>query len=456
MAQFSQDLGANTGHEGETVLKIYFLDNSSKMLMCNEDVTAEEVCTMIGMRMGFKDGGAVSSRYFALFESVDGCIPRRALGRTELVKNVQQMCAKIIYMMKLFMPSALRMVESCPTMLHLQYIQSMHSVVTGTHFNQNIPMCVKLAALDFHCKYGEHNPMVHKMGFLTERLAEFIPHHIMSVKEPLEWEEDIYAEHMLLSQRQGLNPKLEYVKICQSWDCNGCIFYEVSQTCLRNHPSRVLVGINTNGVWVLHTRTRETLELYKLSDVYRWGFKPGANFYFEIKGTGGNVKGPIFEFSTNQGNRVSELLTDYANALLDELGLNEKERDTETEVLQHMFESDTRVSDKMSTIKQKIQSVDGEKRELLTEEYYAIYIQSLWRGYKQRCAFDSMILELEGQLAEDKEGGASDLYLANAELELATVKLQSIWRGANVRTQLLNQLEDMEGALEGQGGDHEW
>ena len=59
-------------------------------------------------------------------------------------------------------------------------------------------------------------------------------------------------------------------------------------------------------------------------------------------------------------------------------------------------------------------------------------------------------MELEGQLAEDKAGGASDLYLKNAELELATVKLQSIWRGANVRTQLLNQLEDMEGALEGQ------
>jgi len=111
MAQFSEVLGSNTGHEGETVLKIYFLDNSSKMLMCNEDVTAEEVCNMIAMRMGFKDDGRVSSRYFALFESVDGNIPRRALGRTELVKNVQQMCAKIIYMMKLFMPSALRMAE---------------------------------------------------------------------------------------------------------------------------------------------------------------------------------------------------------------------------------------------------------------------------------------------------------------------------------------------------------
>ena len=60
------------------------------------------------------------------FESVDGAIPRRALGRSEVVLNVQHGCAKIIYMMKLFMPSALEMVETDPIMLHLQYIQALH------------------------------------------------------------------------------------------------------------------------------------------------------------------------------------------------------------------------------------------------------------------------------------------------------------------------------------------
>ena len=57
---------AATGHEGETVLKVYFLDNSSKMLMVNYDVTAEEVCDMIAMRLGFKQP-EVASAYFSLF-----------------------------------------------------------------------------------------------------------------------------------------------------------------------------------------------------------------------------------------------------------------------------------------------------------------------------------------------------------------------------------------------------
>ena len=93
-------------------------------------------------------------------------------------------------------------------------------------------------------------------------------------------------------------------------------------------------------MWVLHTKTRETLELYKISEVYRWGFKPGSNFYFEIKGTGGNSKGPIFEFGTTQGNRISELLTDYANALLDELGLSQKNTETASAVLDGMINSE--------------------------------------------------------------------------------------------------------------------
>ena len=147
--------------------------------MVDPGISAGEVCEMIAGRLNYADGGENSSRYFALFESVDGAIPRRALGRSEVVLNVlPNMDVKIIYMMKLFMPSALEMVETDPIMLHLQYIQGLHSVVTGTHFANEIPTLVKLAALDVQAKYGPHDPSVHQVGFLTQRLHEFIPAHV--------------------------------------------------------------------------------------------------------------------------------------------------------------------------------------------------------------------------------------------------------------------------------------
>ena len=82
----------------------------------------------------------------------------------------------------------------------------------------------------------------------------------------------------------------------------------------------------------------------------------------------------------------------------------------------------------------------------MKEEYYAIYIQSLWRGYKQRCEFERMIEDMEKQLFEDEQGGASKLKLKSDEVGIAAVKMQAMWRGANARSQLLKQLEDFEGA----------
>ena len=70
--------------------------------------------------------------------------------------------------------------------------------------------------------------------------------------------------------------------------------------------------------------TRKQLECFRLSEIYRWGFKPGMNFYFEAKGTVPGEKGPVYEFTTERGNRISELLTDYAHALLEELGISRK------------------------------------------------------------------------------------------------------------------------------------
>ena len=434
-----------TGHEGDAVLKVYFLDNSSKMLMVDPGISAGEVCEMIAGRLNYADGGENSSRYFALFESVDGAIPRRALGRSEVVLNVQHGCAKIIYMMKLFMPSALEMVETDPIMLHLQYIQGLHSVVTGTHFANEIPTLVKLAALDVQAKYGPHDPSVHQVGFLTQRLHEFIPAHVFDKKEKLDWEEYIYREHQSLLHRTGLNAKMEYVKICQSWECNGCLFYEVRQTCLKGHPPRVLLGINTNGIYLLDVNDRSVLEKYKLSEVYRWGFKPGSNFYFEIKGSGQNVKGPIFEFGTTQGNRMSELLTDYANALLTELGLaNQQSKKAESVV--SAFSNATRAHEMevKQHMKDEISHATGAKRDRLQEEYYAIQIQCLWRGYKERCKFDQMIEELEEQLHVDEDSGAPAFVVEDDKLKLAAIKMQSVWRGANVRADMLKQLEELE------------
>ena len=203
--------------------------------------------------------------------------------------------------------------------------------------------------------------------------------------------------------------------------------------------------LHTNGIYLIHVTDRTVLEKYKLSEVYRWGFKPGSNFYFEIKGSGQNVKGPIYEFGTTQGNRMSEMLTDYANALLHELGIaNKKAKQTAGVMSAFNNATKAREIEVKQKLKNEIANSTGEKHDQLQEEYYAIQIQCLWRGYKERCKFDRMIEDLEDQLHVDEESGAPEYVLEDEKLRLAAVKMQSVWRGANVRADMLKQLEELE------------
>jgi hypothetical protein len=54
----------------------------------------------------------------------------------------------------------------------------------------------------------------------------------------------------------------------------------------------------------------------------RWAYKPGVNFYFEIKAEDSPDEHPIHTFETIEGKHMSDMLTDYAMALLREMGLN--------------------------------------------------------------------------------------------------------------------------------------
>ena len=181
-----------------------------------------------------------------------------------------------------------------------------------------------------------------------------------------------------------------------------------------NFPPKLLIAINAKGIWLMKLETRMNLELFKLSEIYRWGFKPGMNFYFEAKGKVPGEKGPVYEFTTEQGNRISELLTDYAHALLEELGISRKSAKpppppggpslppppsapsgSPPPPASELDEDDAAV---------KLQSAfrGAKLRSDLEKEYASIQVQALWRGYLERIRFDQMIEALESQL-EDEE-----------------------------------------------------
>ncbi len=81
------------------------------------------------------------------------------------------------------------------------------------------------------------------------------------------------------------------------WPCCCCRPHQQSYS--PTLPKYPLLAIGIRGIFILKLEDKTTLERHMLSDIYRWGFTPAVNFYFELKApTGGG--GMRFTFNTLQ------------------------------------------------------------------------------------------------------------------------------------------------------------
>ena len=91
---------------------MHFLDNGSKMLLCNRDCTAKELADELARKIGFNQEQCEDiGEYFSFYESVDGQLANRPIQGQENIVEVQSNCAKVIYMMKLLMESAMNLTD---------------------------------------------------------------------------------------------------------------------------------------------------------------------------------------------------------------------------------------------------------------------------------------------------------------------------------------------------------
>ena len=190
------------------------------------------------------------------------------------------------------------------------FLQAVHHVITATYPCTQSDAC-KLGALQVQMRYGDHNPAVHKAGFLDKKIAEFIPARLLRKNRKVtmdEWEGMLYSMQERMTGTSESVCRSQYMSHVQKWDFYGNSFFTAEQAQFKKLPKTVVLGIGCNGVRILKPDTKEMLMRFDLKDIYRWGFKPAENFYFEIKKTGSG-SGPVYEFSTMVGNAISDLLT---------------------------------------------------------------------------------------------------------------------------------------------------
>jgi len=284
--------------------------------------------------------------------------------------------AKLVFQIHLFTEGLMDTKDE--RVQELLFVQTVYNVVSGMYPTDRDDV-LKLAALQFVAKFGDFKPDSHKPGFLGSKLREFIPmahlnagsvsleraSHLSSrrqscrpvLRRPCQptalpaaasrprprlqpppapapqttlsvWETELYAKAALLTPATAMK---EYVEYLRYRDYFGAVLFGVKQKFQKDVsllPKRIFLGISRKGILLLRiptsytTRTMTTFKCYPLGDIFRWAFKPEEHFYFEVKAEDGGDKPDECKFKTPEGEVMSDLLTDYAMALLREMGLN--------------------------------------------------------------------------------------------------------------------------------------
>ena len=348
------------------------------MLLVDATMQAKDVMKILLEKYEVQDIDAVLG-FFGLFESKNGSSIDLALQLdtevADVVNGWTDENSKLVFMIRLFMPcmwglehkdivasnlskpkellSMEAYLENASVVdsniLHLQYIQAVYHVITG-QYPTTQEQALILGSLHFLYKFGEYSSEKHQAGFLGNRIVEFIPFRYLKKKSLEDWETILFStllenQNVLLSlstsdenqtsntntntsahsQPAALGAQHKYMDYIFRLPNSlfGCTFFKCHCDTQKNIPDTVIIGLHTGGINLFDKSSdRKLIKHFGIEDIYRWGYNPNEMFYFEIKPN--NTYDSTIRVKTKDGQKMSDLLTDYALAYI-------KERDREEE-----------------------------------------------------------------------------------------------------------------------------
>jgi len=306
---------------GKTVVRVHFMDSSVKAFMIDSNATADQLLRTVIERLELKE-----YHCFALFEKKDNW--ERCLEPEEkpcdLQKNWPKEDAKeephFLFKKKIFIRDDDKEMED-GVAKHLLYIQAVNNVI-----NSDYPCtpeeAIKLAGLQAHIVYGDYNQSTFGAGFLLNDLKNFIPKHLFATKKPNEWEGFIFKEHQKYRGKNKEEAKAMYLGIVKKWPFYGTTFYPPCKSINngRKIPSKVIIGVNAEGILLLKPRDKvsernEPISTHPFTEICSWASSSNT-FAFEF---GTQSEATKYTFETKQGSIIAQTIQTYIDILVDML-----------------------------------------------------------------------------------------------------------------------------------------
>jgi hypothetical protein len=248
------------------------------MFLLEASSTVLDVLLMILKKLDINASGNASgsgsgrvdifAQYFGLYESTNGSSIGSAIDFETRVSDViarwmDDNESKLVFMIRLFVPSlwgiqykdiiAKRLHQTKDSLtlqthletaeiidsqlVHLQYNQCVYNVITG-QYPTTPEMALELGVYHFIYKFGAYDETRHPLGFLSNRIVEFLPYGHLRGGNVQEWEErllnnvrEVQSAHSALIGKRNFDPQRRYVEtiMLRLSACYGCAYFRCSQ-----------------------------------------------------------------------------------------------------------------------------------------------------------------------------------------------------------------------------------
>lgn len=228
------------------------------------------------------------------------------------IKKVEIEYKNFLYKAKLVLKTDNAQIMADQEAVSLIYIQATQDVVTARYPIHEKDITV-LAALQLQATFGDYSS--EKVpGWLSPKITEYIPRHLISDNKGnlrndmvKEWETKILAKYEKIKGFTALDAKLNYLDYVQEWTFYGATFFTVEQRQFKDYPSPLTLGINCEGVLLMHPEKKTVLENYQFTDIVTWGHSD-EKFIVVV---GNILQQRKLIFKTGEGKHMNHLIHDY-------------------------------------------------------------------------------------------------------------------------------------------------
>ncbi|KAL0848961.1 hypothetical protein ABMA28_013349 [Loxostege sticticalis] len=298
--------------------KVYFPDDTDEAFEVDSSTKAKDLCEQITGRLNLKNSDGFSlfvkiadkvfsvpeNYYFfdfvyELVEWMKQTRPIRGAG-AQVQLNYQ-----IFFMKKLWINTVPGRDKNADQIFY--YPQELPKYLRGYHKTSKQDL-VELAALVYRARFGSDQSLLPQV---SQMLEDFIPSDMVRIQTNSQWKSSITTAYLQQGNISANEAKEKFLKKIYQLPTFGTAFFEVKQTSDPSYPEMVVIGINRNGVSVIHPQSRDVLVTHPFSQLSNWS---SGNTFFHM--TMGNIlRGTKILCETSLGYKMDDLISSYIAVL---------------------------------------------------------------------------------------------------------------------------------------------